>query len=118
MTYPNQAELDEMRKMFFDEAAENLTNLEQQIHSLENDVNDQIALTEIYRILHTFKGTSGTMGIIEMERFFHEIESLVSLAQEKKVEITPEFISLLYEITDLIEQALDKVRNGNTLTNF
>ena len=40
MSSKNQKETNELKKLFFDEAAENLTLFEQQIHSLENDVND------------------------------------------------------------------------------
>ncbi len=51
------------------------------------------------------------MGYGELEQFFHNFESVISLAIEKKVLITTDFMNLLYKSIDLIEQALNILKN-------
>ena len=84
MARKNDKEFQDMKPLFLDEFAQNLETLESQIQTLENDTNDQSALTEIYRLLHTYKGTCATMGYGKLEQFFHNFESVISLAIKKK----------------------------------
>lgn len=117
MPSAKEKEAEEMKKIFLDESDENLNNLEKFIKNVEKNHSDSLSLMEIYRILHNFKGVSGTIGIIEFEKFFHTYESLVSLIQEKKVEITQEIIDLFFESMDVISNALGYYRDNKDLTN-
>ena len=67
-------EMKEMKEMFINESQDNIIQLEAQIRNLEQDFNDNLALIEMYRIIHSFKGSSGTVGITQLEKFFHRYE--------------------------------------------
>lgn len=118
MPSAKEKEAEEMKKIFLDESEENLSNLEKFIKNVEKNHSDSLSLMEIYRILHNFKGVSGTMGIIEFEKFFHTYESLVSMIQEKKVDITQDIIDLFFESVDVISNAIGAYRDNKDLTSF
>ena len=89
-------EIKEMLNMFLSEGKENLQIMEQQIQSLEKEPNNNYALLELYRIVHSFKGMAGTVGLPEFEKFFHTYEGLISLIQEKKISSNNEKIDLFF----------------------
>ena len=76
MSQLNKSQQGEMYELFYNDSRENLLLLEKQIQNLEQDYFDKEALTELFRILHSLKGSSGTVGLISFEKFFHSFESL------------------------------------------
>lgn len=112
-------EIKEMLNMFLSEGKENLQIMEQQIQSLEKDPNNNYALLELYRIVHSFKGMAGTVGLPEFEKFFHTYEGLISLIQERKISINNEKIDLFFEILDILDISLNKLEeNKDTKSIF
>lgn len=112
-------EMKEMLNMFLSEGKENLQIMEQQIQSLEKEPNNNYALLELYRIVHSFKGMAGTVGLPEFEKFFHTYEGLISLIQERKISINNEKIDLFFEILDILDISLNKLEeNKDTKSIF
>lgn len=112
-------EIKEMLNMFLSEGKENLQIMEQQIQSLEKEPNNNYALLELYRIVHSFKGMAGTVGLPEFEKFFHTYEGLISLIQERKISINNEKIDLFFEILDILDISLNKLEeNKDTKSIF
>jgi two-component system chemotaxis sensor kinase CheA len=109
-------EMKEMKEMFINESQENIIQLEAQIRNLEQDFNDNLALIEMYRIIHSFKGSSGTVGITQLEKFFHRYESFISSIQNEKIKINKEIIDIFYESLDLIELIISEIRNNESLS--
>jgi two-component system chemotaxis sensor kinase CheA len=102
----DKSQQGEMYELFYNDSRENLLLLEKQIQNLEQDYFDKEAVTELFRILHSLKGSSGTVGLVSFEKFFHSFESLVSKIQDNRVSINKEIIDLLYESIDIIDESL------------
>ncbi len=111
----SRKEMQEMIDMFLSEGKDNLQLIENQIQILEKDHNDNFALLELYRIIHSFKGMAGTVEFVEFEKFLHSYETLISLIQEKKVRISEPMIDLFFESVDLIEKSMKKVEKNQSV---
>ena len=113
MSPMSKKDLKEMKKMFLDEASENLSLLEKQIQILENEVDPTLPLIEIYRLIHSFKGLSGMAGVVEFEKFFHTYEGLIRCTTIKPLKI---FINFYEDINE--SQTLNKAGvSMNTLVD-
>ena len=82
----------------------------------EDEVN------EIFRIMHTFKGSSAMMEFNSLMTVAHRVEDLFFIIREKSMDVIPE--SLRPDLFDLIFQAIDffrgeveKIENGQPTTN-
>ena len=109
----DKSQQGEIYELFYNDSRENLLLLEKQIQNLEQDYFDKEALTELFRILHSLKGSSGTVGLVSFEKFFHSFESLVSNIQENRVSINKEIIDLFYESIDIIDESLKNFYGKN-----
>ena len=65
----------------------------------EDEVN------EIFRIMHTFKGSSAMMEFNSLMTVAHRVEDLFFIIREKSMDVIPE--SLRPDLFDLIFQAID-----------
>ena len=65
----------------------------------EDEVN------EIFRIMHTFKGSSAMMEFNSLMTVAHRVEDLFFIIRDKTMEVIPE--GLRPELFDLIFQAID-----------
>ncbi|MHA1672894.1 MAG: chemotaxis protein CheA [Promethearchaeota archaeon] len=113
----SRKEMQEMIDMFLSEGKDSLQLIENQIQILEKDHNDNFALLELYRVIHSFKGMAGTVEFAEFEKFLHSYETLISLIQEKKVRISEPMIDLFFETVDLIEKSMKKVEKNQSVEN-
>ncbi len=101
-----------MKEMFLDDGREKIIEIDNQIQSLEKDKDDEYALVELYRIIHSFKGMAGTVELKNLENFFHQLESFISEIQDGRYGINEITIDLLYDLLDFVEESLDMVENN------
>ncbi len=71
---------------------------------LEDNQADAETLDSIFRAFHTFKGGSGFLNLEAIQTLAHELESLLDLARQHKLEITPEVINLILAGGDTLKQ--------------
>lgn len=82
----------------------------------EDDVN------EIFRIMHTLKGSAAMMEFEPLMTIAHRIEDLFYLIREKTMEIVPEqdrpqLFDLLFKSIDYFRSEVSKIENGEPLSN-
>ncbi len=95
-------ELQQARQTFITESRELLQDMEDALLILENSPDDQDTINSLFRSAHTIKGASGILGLDEIERFTHVVESLLSRVRENEIKITGEIIEVLLECRDHI----------------
>ncbi len=105
------SEFEAYRGLFVAESRENHENLVMNLLSLEKG-QDQSAIDEIFRSVHTLKGASASMGFSQMERLCHAMEDVFSLIRSGAAYVTPELGNILLACSDLIEQMLDEIDSG------
>lgn len=104
-----------MLDMYIFETAQLLEQLEIILLDSEKDCRySQNAVNEIFRIMHTIKGSSGMMMYNEIATLSHSIEDLFYFIREK----TPENLDcsslsdLMLSCVDFIKVELEKIKNG------
>jgi len=94
----------ELLNEFINESQEHLENIEQGVLRLEQHPADADTLDSIFRAFHTFKGGSGFLNLTAIQTLAHELESLLDLARQHKLAITPSVIGLILEGGDTLRQ--------------
>jgi two-component system chemotaxis sensor kinase CheA len=94
----------ELLAEFISESQEHLQNIEEGVLVLEQHPADTDTLDSIFRAFHTFKGGSGFLNLTAIQTLAHELESLLDLARQQKLAITPSVINLILEGGDTLRQ--------------
>lgn len=104
-----EADGDILRE-FVNESREHLDNIEQGILVLEDQPDDATTLSSIFRAFHTFKGASGFLRLMPVNRLSHELENLLDLARGGKLLLTPPIINLILEGKDVLKEFIDELQ--------
>lgn len=91
---------------YVDDAQQCLSGMEMCLLELDNNPNSVEHLRQFCRELHTLKGASGTVGLMTLAEYLHELENNVDQMSRggKNVEIDP-----LLEGVDFVRQQLGKL---------
>jgi two-component system chemotaxis sensor kinase CheA len=97
---PDKEDVDDLTKEFIAESQEGLDRMERCLTELESRPEDGELVGEIFRAVHTIKGTTGFLGFDRLEKLAHAGEHLLSALRDGKVEVTSELISGLLRLMD------------------
>ena len=97
---------------FFEEAFDMLDRLEQNILVLEKDRNNIDALQEIFRAVHTLKGSAGAVELFDTQSYAHVFEDLLDLIRDKKIEIDDSTIDVLLKGIDILKELIESAKDG------
>ncbi|MEQ8813713.1 MAG: chemotaxis protein CheW [Thalassobaculum sp.] len=98
--------MDELLSEFLTETAESLSALDVELVRLEQNPNDQALLSNIFRLVHTIKGTCGFLGLPRLESVAHASENVLGKVRDGELEVTPTAITLVLESLDCIKALL------------
>lgn len=101
--------MDEIVKEFLVESYENLDSLDRDLIALEKEPHSQEILANIFRAIHTIKGTSGFLGFGKLEAVTHVAENLLSKLREGLLIINPEIASALLATMDTVRGMLREI---------
>ncbi len=113
--------MDDLTKEFLAESQEGLDRMERCLTDLELRPDDTRLVDEIFRAVHTIKGTTGFLGFARLERLAHAGEHLLGSLREGRLSVTSDLISGLLNLLDglrailgLIEQTgVEGTRSGD-----
>ena len=82
----------------------------------------QDAVNEIFRIMHTIKGSSAMMEFNSLMTIAHRIEDMFFVIREKTMEaipesMRPELFDLIFESIDFFRSEIEKIENNEPLSN-
>ncbi len=95
--------------IFIEETRENLQNLNQSLLELEKNSDDVSILNEIFRVAHTLKGMSGTMGFSRMSNLTHTMESVLQALRNNTLKMEKSIVDLLFKCLDALEDYLESI---------
>ncbi len=107
----------EMIGDFILESREHLTQVEIQMMTLEKDSGDSEAINTVFRGFHTIKGLAGFLDFDDIREVAHETETLLDLARNQKLRITPAVVDLVLAAADFLKiwmNRLEAVLTGGT----
>ena len=98
---PDKRCVDDLTKEFIAESQEGLDRMERCLTELEARPEDCAQLVgEIFRSVHTIKGTTGFLGFSRLEKLAHAGEHLLGSLREGRLAVTEELISGLLRLLD------------------
>ena len=92
--------MDDLTKEFIAESQEGLDRMERCLTELETRPDDTGLLGEIFRSVHTIKGTTGFLGFDRLEKLAHAGEHLLGSLRDGRLAVTSELISGLLHLLD------------------
>jgi two-component system, chemotaxis family, sensor kinase CheA len=97
----------DMIEPFLEEAAERIESLSQKLLQLESAPGDTELVRDVFRDLHTLKGSSGFVGLRRMNRLAHAAEDLVGQLRERTLGVSRPVIDALLGALDGLRTILD-----------
>lgn len=105
-------DLTQFYQVFFEEAAENLDQMEQMLLNLDlTQANDE-ELNGIFRCAHSIKGGSATFGFTDVAELTHKMESLLDRLRRHEITPIPEMVDALLESADASRSLLARHQAG------
>jgi len=87
---------------FILESREHLTAIELQLLTLDQDPANAEAIHAIFRGFHTIKGMAGFLDLDAVRDLAHEVETVLDLARNGRLAITPAIIDRILESKDYL----------------
>jgi two-component system chemotaxis sensor kinase CheA len=105
----NLAENQELLGEFYAEAVDHLQQIEAALLILDQQPDNPEALNSIFRSFHTIKGNAGFLGLVPMHTLAHEVESLLDLARNRELLLTPAIITEILRSRDALQALTQQV---------
>lgn len=103
-----QRYMDDLLREFLTETHESLDLVDVQLVKFEQDPNNAKILDNIFRLVHTIKGTCGFLGLPRLEALAHAAETLMGKFRDGK-SVTGEAVSLILSTIDRLKDILAKL---------
>src|SRR6202051_841463 len=97
--------MDDLLREFLTETSESLDTVDNQLVRFEQDPNNAKILDNIFRLVHTIKGTCGFLGLPRLEALAHAGETLMGKFRDG-MPVTSEAVTLILRSIDRIKEIL------------
>ncbi len=107
---------DGMLDMYLFENGQLLEQLQETVlEQKDADCFDEDSINEIFRTMHTIKGSSGIMMFDDITAVSHKLEDVFYYLRESHPEHVPhlELVEHVLEVEDFISSEMEKIRNGD-----
>ena len=101
----------EILQAFLEESRESLDQLELDLVALESKPRDPALLAQIYRAVHSIKGTCGFLGYDRLGALTHQGEDVLDALRSGRLEFDAQLATTLLRLTDEIRAMLDSIES-------
>jgi two-component system, chemotaxis family, sensor kinase CheA len=105
--------MDDLLREFLTETNESLDVVDVELVKFEADPNNIKVLDNIFRLVHTIKGTCGFLGLPRLEALAHAAETLMGKFRDGST-VTNPAVSLVLATIDRIKEILTDLERGQT----
>jgi len=105
--------MDDLLLEFLTETNEHLETVDVEMVRFEQDPNNQAILSNIFRLVHTIKGTCGFLGLPRLEALAHAAETLMGKFRDG-MPVTTAAVSLILTTLDRIKEILGELERHGT----
>ncbi len=100
--------MDDLLRDFLTETNESLERVDAELVRFEQEPNNGNILSNIFRLVHTIKGTCGFLGLPRLETLAHAAETLMGKFRDG-MPVTTEAVTLILSTIDRIKTILDEI---------
>jgi two-component system, chemotaxis family, sensor kinase CheA len=94
--------MDDLLRDFVAETAENIDVVDRELVRFEQDPNNKAIVAQIFRLVHTIKGTCGFLGLPRLEALTHAAESAIDHFRDGAI-VTSDLVTLILSTIDRIK---------------
>src|SRR6266850_7863171 len=98
--------MDDLLREFLTETGESLDTVDNQLVRFEQDPNNAKILDNIFRLVHTIKGTCGFLGLPRLEALAHAAETLMGKFRDG-MPVTGDAVTLILSTIDRLKEVLN-----------
>jgi two-component system chemotaxis sensor kinase CheA len=98
--------MDDLLQEFLTETNESLATLDSELVRFEREPSDAGILGNIFRLMHTIKGTCGFLGLPRLESVAHAGENVLGKFRDGEIAVTPGAVTLILKAIDRIREIL------------
>lgn len=110
-------DMNQYLEIFIEESKEHLQEMNSSLLYLEGNPEDINVLNEIFRVAHTLKGMSATMGYNNIAHLTHEMENVLDFIRKGNMKVTSDVTDVLFECFDKLESYVMSVETNNNEGN-
>ncbi|NQW01390.1 MAG: chemotaxis protein CheW [Rhodospirillales bacterium] len=103
--------MDDLLTEFLTETSESLAVIDVELVKFEQDPQDEAILGNIFRLVHTIKGTCGFLGLPRLESVAHAGENILGKFRDGALQVTPEAVTLILRCIDTIRDLLGELES-------
>lgn len=103
-------EMQEILNDFLAESSEMLEALDQHFVKLEAEPSNTELLNEIFRCMHSMKGSAGFLGFTHLVEVAHQAESLLNKLRQGEMSVSPFIIDIILEAVDAVKMLQSDIR--------
>ncbi|MDC0932609.1 response regulator [Arcobacteraceae bacterium] len=100
------------QNIFFDEFKNKLISLENSLINIKNGNYTKEDINEVFRAIHTIKGTADLLGMFDVVALSHKAEDLLEYIRNGKIEFDAELCKLYIELKEFISLVVTNVSQG------
>lgn len=100
---------DEILREFLIETHENLALLDSDLLKLESNPEEKSTLAQLFRTLHSVKGTAGFMGLVKLQAITHSAENLLGRIRAGDIRFSPAIATALLRVVDAVREILTNI---------
>lgn len=104
--------MDDLLREFLTETGESLDVVDVELVRFEQEPNNTKILDNIFRLVHTIKGTCGFLGLPRLEALTHAAETLMGNFRGGNKAVTGEAVTLVLATIDRIKALLDELERN------
>jgi two-component system, chemotaxis family, sensor kinase CheA len=103
--------MDDLLSEFLTETNENIGIVDAALVVLEQDPEDPKQIDNIFRLVHTIKGTCGFLGLPRLEAVAHAGENVLGKIRDRELDVTPDVVTIILEAMDIIKDVLQALED-------
>ena len=107
-------DLSQFYQIFFEEAGENLDQMESMLLNLNLETADDEELNGIFRCAHSVKGGAATFGFTDVAELTHKMESLLDRLRRHELQPNSAMVDVLLESADASRSLLARHQSGDS----
>jgi two-component system chemotaxis sensor kinase CheA len=109
-------DLTQFYAVFFEEAGENLANMESLLLEIDLGQASDEELNAVFRVAHSIKGGAATFGFSDVTTLTHELETLLDRVRRHELALTSVMVDVLLEAGDVLRAQLARHQGGTQQT--
>ena len=101
--------LDDVIQDFVAEAREGIEALDTKLVAFEQSSDDPALLGDIFRLIHTIKGTSGFLGLGRLQTVAHAAENVLGGFRDNTLSVDAAAVSAILDAVDVVRLVIDGI---------